>query len=409
MRRKFLNDAAAPLLALGLAASPAAAQSGADFYKGKTVTYIVSTAPGGGFDLYGRMISEYMQKHLPGSTFVVKNIPGAGHLIGANTIYASKPDGLTIGTFTTGLLYNQIVKLDGVQFDLEKMSWIGKASSDPRVMTIGAQVPIKSYKELQENKQTLNFSTSGIGSAAYVETVMLTRALKLPAKILTGYQGTDDHLAIRRGEVQASISSRSSWEAFVKNGYGRFVVQIGGNHPDVPQLASLVTDPAATALVALVQSQGDISRLTAGPPGIPQDRLDALRTAYRKAMEDPEMQAKAAKLERPLEPAYGEDVARMVKAALTQSPETIALLKQALEQPKEAAAPATKGAVAEWDGRSKIVLRLEDGKTFEAAVSGSRTEVTVAGQKSAREAIKLGMTCAIVGPGGGEAKSVDCN
>jgi tripartite-type tricarboxylate transporter receptor subunit TctC len=390
-------------------AATAAAQTGADFYKGKTVTYIVSTAPGGGFDLYGRLVSEYMQKHLPGSTFVVKNVPGAGHLIGANTIYASRPDGLTLGTFTTGLLYNQIVKLEGVQFDLEKMSWIGKASSDPRVMTIGSQVPIRNFKELQENKQTLNFSTSGIGSAAYVETVMLTRALKLPVKILTGYQGTDDHLAIRRGEVQASISSRSSWEPFVKNGYGHFVFQIGGNQPDVPQLMSLVTDPAAKALVALVQSQGDISRLTAGPPGIPQDRLDALRAAYRKAMEDPELQAKAAKLERPLEPAYGEDVRQMVKAALTQSPETVALLKQALEPPKEAAAPATKGAVAEWDGRSKIVLKLDDGKTFAAEVSGSRTEVSVNGQKVTREAIKVGMTCAIVGPGGGEAKSIACN
>lgn len=406
---KFLNNIVVLLMAVGISPSTAAAQTGPDFYKGKTVTYIVSTAPGGGFDLYGRMISEYMQRYLPGSTFVVKNIPGAGHLIGANTIYASRPDGLTIGTFTTGLLYNQLVNLDGVQFDLEKMSWIGKASSDPRVMTVSAQLPIKSYEELLANKQTLNFATSGIGSAAYVETVMLTKALKLSAKILTGYQGTDDHLAIRRGEVQASISSRSSWEAFVKNGYGRFLVQIGGNHPDVPQLADLVTDPPAKALVALVQSQGDISRLTAGPPGIPQDRLDALRMAYRKAMEDPEMQAKAAKLERPLEPAYGEDVARMVKAALTQSPETIALLKQALAQPTAADAPATKGAVAEWDGRSKIVLKLDDGKTFEAAVSGSRTEVTVAGQKSAREAIKVGMTCAIVGPGGGEAKSVACN
>jgi hypothetical protein len=170
-----------------------------------------------------------------------------------------------------------------------------------------------------------------------------------------------------------------------------------------------VTDPAAKALVALVQSQGDISRLTAGPPGIPQDRLDALRNAYRMAVEDPELQAKAAKLERPLEPAYGEEVARMVKAALTQAPETVALLKEALEPPKETAAPATKGAVAEWDGRSKIVLKLDDGKTFEAAVSGSRTEVTIAGQKGAREAIKVGMICAIVGPGGGEAKSVNCN
>ncbi len=79
-----------------------------DFYKGKTVTYIVATAPGGGYDLYGRLTAEYMQKYLPGSTFVVKNFPGAGHLIGANTLYASKADGLTIGTFNTGLIYNQL-------------------------------------------------------------------------------------------------------------------------------------------------------------------------------------------------------------------------------------------------------------------------------------------------------------
>src|ERR1700752_602201 len=151
---------AGALIATGL--YPAFAQTGTEFFKGRTVTYIVATAPGGGYDLYGRLVSEFMQRYLPGSTFVVKNVPGAGHLIGANTIYASRADGLTIGTFNTGLLYNQIVKLDGVQFDLEKMSWIGKASSDPRVMTLGNQVPIKTYKDLMENKQTLNFSTSGI-------------------------------------------------------------------------------------------------------------------------------------------------------------------------------------------------------------------------------------------------------
>src|SRR3954468_19116116 len=100
----------AAFVATGLSAT-ASAQTGADFYRGKTITYIVSTAPGGGYDLYGRLTAEYMQKYLPGSTFVVKNIPGAGHLIGANTIYASKADGLTIGTFSTGLIYNQLVKL----------------------------------------------------------------------------------------------------------------------------------------------------------------------------------------------------------------------------------------------------------------------------------------------------------
>ncbi len=97
------------LIATGLAASPSHAQTGADFYKDKTVTYIVATAPGGGYDLYGRLIAEYMQKYLPGSTFVVKNVPGAGHIVGANTLYASKPDGLTIGTFNTGLIFTQLV------------------------------------------------------------------------------------------------------------------------------------------------------------------------------------------------------------------------------------------------------------------------------------------------------------
>ena len=106
-----------------------AADTGAEFFKGKTVTYIVATAPGGGYDTYGRLVAEYMQRNLPGSTFIVKNMPGAGHIIGTNAIYASKPDGLTIGTFNTGLIYNQIINETAVKFDLTKMSWIGKALS----------------------------------------------------------------------------------------------------------------------------------------------------------------------------------------------------------------------------------------------------------------------------------------
>src|SRR6476661_6299525 len=124
--------AAAAVLAVGTAQ----AQTGADYFKGKTVTYIVSTGPGGGYDLYGRLVAEYMQKYLPGSTFVVKNVPGAGHMIGANTIYASKADGLTMGTFVTGLIYNQLIHAEGVRFDLTKMSWIGKAASEPRTFVI---------------------------------------------------------------------------------------------------------------------------------------------------------------------------------------------------------------------------------------------------------------------------------
>ncbi len=327
------------IFSLALAACAAtqaqAADEGAAFFKDKTVTYIVATAPGGGYDSYGRLVAEYMQRNLPGSTFVVKNMPGAGHIIGANAIYASKADGLTIGSFNTGLIYNQIVGAQGVKFDLSKMSWIGKAASDPRVVVIASQSPIKSFAELQAQKTPVNFATAGPGSASYVETVILTNTLKLPVKNLTGYNGTDDQLAMRRGEIIGSIASRSSYSTFIENGYGRYIAQIGGNDKDVPQLSSLVKDQKALDLIALVQSQGDIARLTAGPPAIPADRMKVLIEAYKKAMEDKELQARAEKLERPVEPAYGEDVAKAIVKALNQSDETKQLLAEALKSDKK--------------------------------------------------------------------------
>ena len=336
MSKRVSKTARGLSLAGGLMAAsmamPALAQGGADYFKGKTVTYIVATAPGGGYDLYGRLVAEYMQRYLPGSTFVVRNMPGAGHLVGTNTIFASRADGLTIGTFNTGLIYNQLVGLPGIKFDLTKMSWIGKATTEPRAIVIAQQSPIKTFAALQAHKEPLNFATSGVGSANYVESTMLASALKLPAKVLTGYNGNDDQLAMRRGEIVGTIGSRSSFEQFVKNGYARIVAQIGGNDPDVPQLRDLVKDPAALSLIALVQSQGDIARLTAGPPDMPQDVLDALREAYRKALEDKELQEKAAKLERPVEPGYGDDVRNAIITALKQPPETIALLTQALRK-----------------------------------------------------------------------------
>ena len=323
---------AGALVAVAISIAPAFAQSGADYFKGKTITYIVATSPGGGYDTYGRLVAEYMQRYLPGATVVVKNMPGAGHLVGTNAIYSAKPDGLTIGTFNTGLIYNQLIRHSGVRFDLEKMSWVGKAATEGRVMAIAQQSPIKSYQDLIAQTQPVNFAAAGIGSAAYVETVMLTAALKLPIKILTGYNGNDDMMAMRRGEITGTISARSTWEPFVRNGYARYIAQIGGDQKDVPQLATMVDDPAAKSLIALIQTQCDVSRLTAGPPDIPPDRLAALRTAFRMAMEDKELLAKTDKLGLPIEPAYGETVRQMVKEALKQSPETIALLADALKK-----------------------------------------------------------------------------
>ena len=319
-----------------LVVTPSGAQTGADFYKGKTVTYIVATPPGGGYDFWGRLVSEYMQKHLPGATFVVKNMPGAGHLVGANALYASRPDGLTIGTFNTGLIYAQVIGHEGAKFDLGKMSWIGKATTDPRVIAIASHSSIRTLDDLRNSKEPVNFAASGGGTSSdFVEIHMLMNVMKLPIKILTGYSGNERRLAMRRGEIAGTTGSRTSFGSFVQDGHGRFIAQIGGKDTDVPQLKDLANDPTAKSLVTMLQAQADIARLTAGPPGIPQDRLDALRAAFRKAMEDPELQAKAQKMERSVEAAYGEELADMIKAALVQPPEIAALLKQTLDRPDE--------------------------------------------------------------------------
>ena len=181
-----------------------------------------------------------MQKHLPGSTFVVQNMPGAGHLIGANFIYASEPDGLTFGTFNTGLIYSQLAGNEGIKFDLAKMSWIGKVASDPRVIVVSKESGIESFEQLKSLKEPIKFAAAGVGSASTIETTMLVNTLGLPIQVITGYNGNDDQLAMRRGEVQGIVGSRSTFQQFVDEGHGKFIAQIGGSQTDVPQLATLV-------------------------------------------------------------------------------------------------------------------------------------------------------------------------
>jgi tripartite-type tricarboxylate transporter receptor subunit TctC len=332
---------AAAVLSLGglsLSAPAVEAQDGAEFFKGKTVTYVVATGAGGGYDFYGRLVAEYMQRHIPGSTFVVKNMPGAGHMIGANYIYAARPDGLTVGTFNTGLIYNQLVQLDGVKFDLGQYSWIGKAATESRVVMVDAKSTYKTLADMRASKTPLNWSASGVGSAAYVETRFLIDLIGIPGKIIYGYSGNDELLAIRRGEIQAVIGSPSSYDNFLSSGYGRLAFQIGGKSAEgVPQLRDLVANdgPDVKAVVALIESQVEIQRFTAGPPKIPADRLTVLRAAFRKAMEDPELQAIALKGGKPVEPAYGDDVAKMISGALDQPPSVVKLLTTLLKEPKK--------------------------------------------------------------------------
>ena len=390
----------------------AQAQDARDFFKGKTVNYVVATAAGGGYDLYGRLVAEYMQRYLPGSTFVVKNMPGAGHLIGANYIGSAKPDGLTMGTFNTGLIYSQIAQIDGLRIDLAKMSWIGKAGTDPRIIVMATHTPYKTLADIRASKEQLKWSGSGLGSAAYMELKLLLDGLNLPGRILTGYNGNDDRLAMRRKEIDGTVGSLSSYQEFVDSGYGRFVAQIGGTDEKIPQLRDLVKDESAEvrAIVALIQSQGEIGRLTAGPPNIPSDRLAVLVAVYKQALEDPELREKALKAGRPIEPAYGAEVLAMVKEALDQPPSSVALLKAALSETGEAKTVKADGPLLEViDKGREIVFKGPNGNVT-SKPSGSRTTIRVAGKEGKREDLKVGLSCAITYTPGGdnEPATIDC-
>ncbi len=186
----------------------------ADFFKGQTLTYVVATSPGGGYDRYGRLIADYMGKSIPGVTVVIKNQPGAGHIIGANFIYNSKPDGLTIGTFNTGLTLEQVTKAEGIKFDLAKMSWIGKAASDPRMLVLADHAKeIRTIEDLRKPGAPIKVSVNGADDP---EVKILEKALKLNLRLLAGYTGNDDQMAMRRGEIDANFASYSAFREFCR-------------------------------------------------------------------------------------------------------------------------------------------------------------------------------------------------
>jgi tripartite-type tricarboxylate transporter receptor subunit TctC len=302
-------------------------------YRGKTVTYIVATGAGGGYDTYGRLIARYMEKHLPGSRFLVKNIPGAGHIIGANTIYASRADGLTVGMFNTGLIYNQLMNLPGVQFDLNKFSWIGKASDEVRVMVVSTKSGYASIDDMLKATVPVKFAAAGVGSAAYLDTRILDFILPIDIQTVSGFDGAEGELSMMRGEVVAQVGIASSFDQFVKNKHGFYALAMSPAAaqalPGVPQASSYVSDDNGRQLLSLLEALSDLGRLTAGPPGIPARELAILREAHNRAINDPELQAEARALNIPIVPGTGEEVQQRIMQALTQTPETVALLKQA--------------------------------------------------------------------------------
>jgi len=337
MRKHTLSRFGAVLVAM-IASSVAQAREeepAAQFFEGKTIQYIVSAEPGGGYDTYARMIARFLPKYIPVRRVLVRNVTGAGNIIGANTIWVARPDGLTIGTFNTGLLYGQLLELEGIQFNLREMSWIGKMAQEGRTMVLATNSGMDSIDDLMTAPETIRMASASLGTANHTELLILRRALGLNIRLIPGISGGEFELSMLRGEVAGVLSATSSRNFFVERGDGRHVMTVleaEAAELGVPQARDLVRDPQYLPLLDLTEIVAELGRLTAGPPDIPADRLEMLRDAYMQVSQDPEFLAHAAQLEIPVQPARGDVVDRRIDAALNQPASTVTLLKEVIAE-----------------------------------------------------------------------------
>ena len=274
-----------------------------------------------------------MQKYLPGSTIIVKNVPGAGHIIGTNEIYHAKPNGLTFGTFNRALPLGQVAGLKGIKFDLSKMSWLGSPTTEEYSFIVSTKTPWRSLEDVMKADKVL-LSSAGVGSISHVTPILFAQMVGLTNfKLVTGYEGGEAELAMMRGEIEGQWGSWASLRAFVEEGHGvpvMFITQkpIKG-YENVPLFQNVITEEKHKPVVELMLAINVLGRPFAGPPDIPQDRLKVLQDAFAKACRDPELLKIAEKVEKPIEFISGDEALSLVKNLMTLPPEVLKSVKEA--------------------------------------------------------------------------------
>lgn len=302
------------------------------FYEGKIIKIIVATKPGGGYDYYARLMAPFLQKYLPGSTVIVKNMPGAGHVIGTNATYLAKPDGLTIGTFNRAVGMTQVAGMKGVRFDFSKFKWLGSPSEEIYCLVVNSE----SFKNMGEvlKADKLRMATSGVGTVAYITTILFYQMLgQKNFSIGTGYAGGEVELAIMRKEMDGNFGSFDSRKSMVDSGFGRFIVFIGKTKPvgyeSVPFIEEVITDPKHRPVIALLKGLNTVGRPFAVSPDTPDDRLKVLKEAFKKSVRDPELLQTAKKGDRPIDFVSAEECEAWAKSLLKLPPEIVTTIKNA--------------------------------------------------------------------------------
>ncbi len=320
----------ATIAALLLVAIPRAPAD--EFYKGKTVTFVVGFAAGGGFDTYTRLIARHFGKHVPGDpTVVVENRTGAGGLIAANYLYNQAPhDGTVIGNWIGPLVLQQVLGNKAAQFDGRKFGWLGVPTPDSDVCALTKASDIKTMDDWFKSKRPIKIGSTGPGSATADVPRLLQAALELPIKLVEGYRGTAKvRLAAESGEIDGGCwaweSIKATWAKGLQSGEVHIVLQTTEkSHPELKNVPLAIqyakTDEARALLDVAAGIYAKGARPYTVPPGLPQDRLQLLQKAFMETLRDPDLLAEAKKSRLDIDPVDGPTMAKLMSGLYDLSP-----------------------------------------------------------------------------------------
>ena len=300
MRLKAIAAAVSALVALS---PPAPANPVEDFYRGKQIRFIISSATGGDYDQWSRIIARHLGKHIPGNpTIIPQNMPGAGQIIATNHLFnQAAQDGTVIGMIGRNLPNDALIKKEGVRFDPIKFNWLGSPELTNRVCAAIQGAPVQKAQDLFQHE--LLVGGAGAGTAVSNTPVLLARLLGMKFKLVEGYGNSQAVLlAMERGEVQGICQSLSSLRGSRPDWFesGKLKVLFNTERQPVPGLnAPSVFDYAKSEeqrrILSLYTSSVEFGRPIVAPPNVPKERVEALRKALADTLKDPELLDEAKK------------------------------------------------------------------------------------------------------------------
>jgi hypothetical protein len=340
MKSAFIAASAFAFAAVVTAASttPASAQDVASFYKGKTVTVAVGFSPGGGFDIYARLVARHIGKHIPGSpTAIVSNMPGAASLKSVQSLQVGPKDGTQMDAFNPGLITQSLLEPDVVPFRFTSVAFLGSVTADIPVCFSWSTTGVKTWDDLMKSK-LFNIGSTAPGTTAYIQGAILKNVFKAPVKQITGYPGSDEQkLAMERGELDGSCGSWDSIPPDWIEGKKFYpFVRYSKNAPDYikplpPFIGDLANDEQKKALAPILVVN-DMYRPFIVAREIPPERLKALRAAFWATMHDPQFLTEAKKGGRNIDgPMTGEQVDQIVADLYANPPDVVAQASAAIK------------------------------------------------------------------------------